>query len=955
MGVIVSISWLLCSANVAVLTASVLYAPEHHHGLSDPVVLEESIGEKGEDPITNFRLLKPMDGALETLPLTFRAEIGVDSIEGYKRHYGGKLLCVDIEGEWSGRRCSPMMDPFVEVDAIPVGNYTARAFITDAGDGAIRYFQTTDTSFRIVTEDTLAAHVAAVMGTRHGATERPKERSLLEWAVERQAFLEHVELQPSDLDDRRIHDHMSRSTHPGNGGDFLLVVGVKTAVVENFAFRQAIRETWASRDVLPRDVKVIFIGCEPVLDAPLVDTERQKILHAIAMEKQTYGDLLTDELHCRDSYADLANKVKAFLRFTAQTFPRTPFVMIADDDIYLRVDRLTEELRKEEQAQRLYIGQVWDNILGRSQTPVREAGQRYYVSEDGYPLKTYPPFAFGPHYVMSMDCVQFIAKNSNRLRGLGAADDVSVALWLLTIQVHMEHTPAFLSLRAGECDGGALSLADLSVLGMRSIHSNLIDEHDICEGFDRMAWQHGESVFVRLIENMVEIETYVQALEDTEYLLATSVISTRQKAGVKVSYHPSVETFRSYSRRVCLEARTLVENADTKPWMCRSITLELLAQVQRQFQVVENLETIGPAFLELWRHNLFVADPNAAPIIIGYSAESSYASVVFECIFKTIFESYKCPILVVPEKALPQIIGTKPDIFIFSIFDADCDPMSNSGCSEMIAHYMQQYLLSGRLAKASTLMMISGEAINTQNLDERVPLMSSVSSLARERHVYLPVASISFAERLGYSPMALLSPAPATTSQPDERRFCAYLYARWDRLYREDMFDLLNAMESVDALGVCAGSARPRDVSFQASRYHKWFNDEAVSSYHRYKFVIAFENSAEPGYVTEKLVNPFLAGSIPVYFGNSATATQLFNPDSFIDCGRFESLQDCAAYVLRVHKSPEIYERMRREPPIRNITAFNEAFSWHPSVPSQALADKVARLLGITQYLNASK
>ncbi|EEY69786.1 putative alpha mannosyltransferase [Phytophthora infestans T30-4] len=373
--------------------------------------------------------------------------------------------------------------------------------------------------------------------------------------------------------------------------------------------------------------------------------------------------------------------------------------------------------------------------------------------------------------------------------------------------------------------------------------------------------------------------------------------------------------------------------------MCRSITQKLRTRVQQQFHNLEVSGSIGPAFLELWRHNLFVADEDASPLIVGYTTESSYASVVFECVFKTKFERHNRPILVVPEIVLRLHYANTPDVFIFSVFDADCEPIANSGCAEMIAYYIQEY------HEQSKLMMISGEAINTKDLDERVSLLSSVSSVSRRQHVYLPVVSISFAERLQNSPIELLSPVATSLIEPSERRFCAYLYARCDRLNREYMFDLLNAMEPVDALGMCAGSLRPPDKSYKPSRYSKWFNDEAVMSYKRYKFVVAFENSAEPGYVTEKLVNPLLAGSIPVYSGNSTTASQLFNPGSFIDCGRFENLENCASFVLQVHKSPELYDRIRREPPIRNITLFNEVFSWHPSISSRDLTDKVAKML----------
>lgn len=55
-------------------------------------------------------------------------------------------------------------------------------------------------------------------------------------------------------------DNGIQSYGPGDkaASDPMLLVGVRTAVVSNFPFRQAIRETWASKSVLPQGVKVVF-------------------------------------------------------------------------------------------------------------------------------------------------------------------------------------------------------------------------------------------------------------------------------------------------------------------------------------------------------------------------------------------------------------------------------------------------------------------------------------------------------------------------------------------------------------------------------------------------------------------------------------------------------------------------------------------------------------------------
>ena len=50
-----------------------------------------------------------------------------------------------------------------------------------------------------------------------------------------------------------------------------------------------------------------------------------------------------------------------------------------------------------------------------------------------------------------------------------------------------------------------------------------------------------------------------------------------------------------------------------------------------------------------------------------------------------------------------------------------------------------------------------------------------------------------------------------------------------------------------------------------------------------YKFTIAFENESHPGYTTEKIVEPMLAASIPIYWGDPEVARH-FDMDGIIAC-----------------------------------------------------------------------
>ena len=52
-----------------------------------------------------------------------------------------------------------------------------------------------------------------------------------------------------------------------------------------------------------------------------------------------------------------------------------------------------------------------------------------------------------------------------------------------------------------------------------------------------------------------------------------------------------------------------------------------------------------------------------------------------------------------------------------------------------------------------------------------------------------------------------------------------------------------------------------------------------------YKFVIAFENQRQAGYITEKIAHPLLAHSIPIYLG-APDIGEYLNPQRFVDVQR---------------------------------------------------------------------
>jgi len=62
------------------------------------------------------------------------------------------------------------------------------------------------------------------------------------------------------------------------------------------------------------------------------------------------GDLNMDYpwmvFHVHDSYYTLVQKTMTFLEFTTRTYPNHQYLMIVDNDVYLRLSNLTQVLRR---------------------------------------------------------------------------------------------------------------------------------------------------------------------------------------------------------------------------------------------------------------------------------------------------------------------------------------------------------------------------------------------------------------------------------------------------------------------------------------------------------------------------------------------------------------------------------------------------------------------------------
>jgi glycosyl transferase family 25 len=150
-------------------------------------------------------------------------------------------------------------------------------------------------------------------------------------------------------------------------------------------------------------------------------------------------------------------------------------------------------------------------------------------------------------------------------------------------------------------------------------------------------------------------------------------------------------------------------------------------------------------------------------------------------------------------------------------------------------------------------------------------------------------------------------------------KFCIFMYSNCDEnfegvKYRNEFFDILDKYRNVDSLGKCKNN--------KINEKGGWV--ESVDTYKDYKFVISFENSIKDGYITEKIITPFLSGSIPIYLGCPKVVNH-FNPERFINVRDFENFDMCAKYIISL-TDKDILNIIRK--PVFKDNKLNSHFGW---------------------------
>ena len=235
---------------------------------------------------------------------------------------------------------------------------------------------------------------------------------------------------------------------------------------------------------------------------------------------------------------------------------------------------------------------------------------------------------------------------------------------------------------------------------------------------------------------------------------------------------------------------------------------------------------------------------------------------------------------------------------LFPSYNIISSPCELNRCDIIITHVKQKVEY---LTNQAINIVINGENYTTKNkFDISISTHKENNS---KINIYIPFLYQSLKEhRLSIN---------TEIYKKNKTKFCAYMYSA-DHTHRVKYFKLLSQYKKVDGLGKSCNNVVSTTNRILYNNDITWL-DQAVKIYSDYKFVIAVENKMKDGYVTEKIINPMIAGSIPIYWGPESVF-EYINKKRVIYVKDFDNDEKLLNYIKKLDTIDSLYNSIISEP-----------------------------------------
>lgn len=163
--------------------------------------------------------------------------------------------------------------------------------------------------------------------------------------------------------------------------------------------------------------------------------------------------------------------------------------------------------------------------------------------------------------------------------------------------------------------------------------------------------------------------------------------------------------------------------------------------------------------------------------------------------------------------------------------------------------------------------------------------------------------------------------------------------------HREEAVQKLATLSTVTAGGRCHGVENSSAFIRHVPELAKGSWTDAYLAYSTFKFGLVMENTKKRGYITEKILNAFVGGTIPIYYGTE-TVFEIFNSKAFIYYDE-SNPEKTIEQVERLLHNRDLYNAMLSEP-ILAPGAFEKFFAVYDG---GSTSKNIREFLGLSPFV----
>lgn len=263
-------------------------------------------------------------------------------------------------------------------------------------------------------------------------------------------------------------------------------------------------------------------------------------------------------------------------------------------------------------------------------------------------------------------------------------------------------------------------------------------------------------------------------------------------------------------------------------------------------------------------------------------------------------------------------VNSSPDVLVYSIFGGTYNNSKYSECTKVFYSAENNGKNFERFDHCdySISHHIPGEGSFGDHIEE-------------ESHLQMPI----YVRVFGPDRMSnLKSEFDVEKKFKEKSKFCCLLTRHENAPVRNQIFkNIHNGYKEVDAAGNGWNNMGGWTVP------GGWLdNKDFVKDY---KFMIAVENTREPGYCSEKLYNAIRCETVPIYWGNPKVG-ELFNPNAFVNFDNFKSYRELVDYIKYLDNNNDAYKETL------NADPFSCSVEKHPVYNEENIKSKTKMIFG---------